>query len=122
MSLRSVMKEVRQLSYADMMALAQELSKQLGGLQNPTANHLADLLVKLNVAPVELSDLEKQEDKILQQIFKVKRQIIMKHDKGFTLDIPTLQASTVVGISPRAMFPQMIDQIVTMHALTHGTK
>lgn len=120
MSLKSVMKEMRQLNYADMMVLAEELAKQVP--QNPTANHLASILIQLDVAPAEMSDLEKQEDKILREIFKVKRQLIVKHDNGFSMGIPTLPASTVIGVSPRAMFPQLIDQIVTMHALVKGMK
>ncbi len=124
MSLNTALRELRRLTYSEMMVLAEELNTQLEKERGRSehANVIADVLSKLNVKGAEPSDLEKQEDKILQEIFRVKRQLVVKWDRGFSISIPTLSASTVVGQTPRIMFPQMIDQIVTMHALTKGMK
>ena len=118
MSLKNVMWEIRLLSYTDMMTLAAELEKQLNGAKTPTATHLADLLSKLNVAGPELTELEKNELKYLKEIFSRKRSCVIKADGGgFTMTIDSLPGSQVVGLTPRVMFPMLLDQIITMHAL-----
>lgn len=120
MSLRHVIQELRNLTYNEMMELAQALAKQveakLDGDAQPL-NVLAEVLAKLNIVSPELSDIEKNEAKFLQEIFARRRAITIKHDKGFSMTCETLPGGAVVGTDLRKMFNQLMDQLVTMHAL-----
>jgi hypothetical protein len=119
MSLRHVIKELRNLTYNEMMELAQaldrEIEKKTGSTEQP--NVIAEILAKLNIVTPELSDVEKNEAKFLQEIFNRKRSITVKWDKGFAVSCDSLPAGGVVGVDLRPMFGQLLDQLVTMHAL-----
>ena len=115
MSLPVLMKAVRQLSYAEMMKLAEALQDQLLCQASEPINVIAKVLSELNFPGIE--DANKEEAKLLKQAFSRKRSISVKFDKGFYAVCETLPGSQVMGPDLRAAFPQMIDQIVTMQAL-----
>ncbi len=125
MSLKNLQKELSHLPYKDMMVLADELAKQLVARQEEAAcaNTIADVLSKLNLVPAGLSEDEKMEEKYLREAFNRKRTINVQHaNGGWSIECPTLPGSNVVGISLRPMFPMMLDQIITMQALTRAGK
>ncbi len=118
MSLPVLMKALRQLSYSEMMKLSDELTKQLETQRSfhDKQNHLADILSKLEFPAV--AAVIKQEDVLLRQSFSRKRSISVKFDKGgYYVVCETLPGSQVVATDLRSVFPQMLDQIVTMQAL-----
>lgn len=123
MSLQTVVKQLRELPYADMLMLADVLSAQLhtkdiGVLNGRT---VADSLSEVANSKIEIetSELSKQEERILQSIFRVKRQIIPQRQKGgWTLCVPTLGGGAqVAGQELRPLWNQMLDQIITLHIL-----
>lgn len=120
MSLRHVIKELRNLTYAEMMELAQRMVREIDARSSDSespANTLAEIISKLNIVSPELSDIEKNEVKFLQEIFVRRRSITVKFDKGFSMSCETLPGGAVVGTDLRVMFNQLLDQLVTMHAL-----
>ena len=118
MSLPVLMKALRQLTYAEMIKLAEELDKQLQCDANNPTNVIAEVLSKLDFP--EIKDAYKQEHALLKQAFSRKRSIAVKFDKGgFYAACETLPGSQVVGLDLRALFPQMLDQIVTLQALNN---
>jgi hypothetical protein len=125
MSLKNLQKELSHLPYKDMMVLADELAKQLLARREDAAcaNTVADILSKLNLVPAGLSDDEKMDEKYLREAFNRKRQInVQAQTGGWSIECPTLPGSQVIGTSLRPMFPMMIDQIITMQALTRAGK
>lgn len=126
MSLRNLQKEIAHLTYAEMMTLSDELAKQLLARMEEAdcANTIADVLSKLKLVPATMGDDEKQEEKYLRIAFNRKRQIIVQANPttGWNIECPTINGSQVIGNTLRSMFPMMIDQIVTMQALTQGNK
>lgn len=120
MSLRHVIKELRNLTYVEMMELAQRLAREIDSRTTATEtppNTIAEIISKLNIVSPELSDIEKNEAKFIQEIFVRKRSIAVKYDKGFSMSCESLPGGAVVGTDIRVMFTQLIDQLVTMHAL-----
>lgn len=119
MSLRHVTQELRNLTYNEMMELAmaldREIEKKTGSTEQP--NVIADILSKFNLANPALTDIEKNEVKFLQEIFARRRSITVKFDKGFSMSCETLPGGAAVGTDLRVMFNQLLDQLVTMHAL-----
>src|SRR5688572_17552759 len=123
MSVANITKQLKALSYADMMQLAEMLSAQLqeSGIPVPTQRIVADALSRIAVAAhsLEPSDLSKQEERILQQIFKVKRTIIpLRHKGGWALSVPTIQGSQIAGAELRPLWGIMLDQIITLHIMS----
>lgn len=121
MSVASVIRAIRALPFSDMMLVAQELRDRIGDLthQKIEAVTLAEILVRLQTDQQPLSQQTQQEEKILCEIFNRKRSInIAQRGNGWTIDIPTLAGSQVLGTELRPMFPMMLDQIITMHVLS----
>lgn len=120
MSVPHLIKQIRALPFADMMVIAEELKARIGELTRHQieAVTLAQILTRLEANTLELSDSTKHEEKILKEIFNVKRTLtISKRNQGWELGIQTLPASTVLGTELRPMFPMLLDQIITMHVL-----
>lgn len=116
----TIAKNLRAMPYPEMMALAKYLSKELGG-GTFSAEYIAEILSR---AGTDLGDrkAEEQERKILLQAFTRKRQVnIKKFATGYSIEVPTLPGSCVTGTDLRAMFGQMLDQIVTMELLGGGS-
>ena len=123
MSLRHVVQELRNLTYNEMMELAQRIAREIDARiraadQETPGNVLAEIISKLNIVSPELTDLEKHEAKYIQEIFSRRRAITIKHDKGFSMTCESLPGGAVVGTDLRKMFNQLMDQLVTMHALS----
>lgn len=110
-------KNLHAMPYTEMMELARYLAAELD--TGTTADRIAEILSKADFAD---NQSEKQEQKILLEAFSRKRQVnIKKFATGYAIEVPTLPGSTVTGTDLRAMFGQMLDQIVTMEALGGGS-
>lgn len=116
-----LIKQIRALPYSDMMMVAGEIRDRIKDLteQKIEAVVLADILSRLQAHTIDTSEQTKEEEKILREIFNVKRTIsVAKQSKGWAIGIPTVPGSDVLGTELRGMFPMMLDQIITMHVLT----
>ncbi len=121
MSLKQVQKELKHLSYSEMMLLAKEVSERLTTQRDPDVqpNVIAEILTKLDLVPAAPTDLEQQEEKLLRKAFSRKRTLSVQcQPTSWSVDCPTVPGSQVIGSSLRQMFPLMLDQIITMQALT----
>src|SRR5262249_30263835 len=120
MSLQDVSRAIRALPYADMVQLAAEVARNLRPNPHETADatDVADaLIMAATETQIEPSELTKQENRILAQIFSRKRQIVVEKQKaGWLLAVPTLNAS-VMGTDLRTLLPMLIDQITTLHVM-----
>lgn len=118
----TIAKNLRAMPYNEMMHLAQHVSQQLksAGVRDPvTPELLAGILSHISVPRSEVAD---KESKILLKAFSRKRQVnIKKFNTGYAIEVPTLPGSTVTGTDLRAMFGQMLDQIVTMELMGGGS-
>lgn len=118
--IEQLMKQIRALSYQDMMLVADELSKVLAAKQLDKLNGhmIATALLGLTLVPPDSSDQTKRDELLLGKIFSRKRQInVTRHTTGWELQVPSLPASQVIGTELRVMFPMLLDQLVTMHVL-----
>jgi hypothetical protein len=123
MSLKNLHNDLRKLSYTDMMILSEALSAQLSArreeFKTAGPNVLAEILSKLELAPTGLTELERDEEKLLQAAFRRKTSVLIQREQsGWSIGCATIPGSQVIGLSLRPMFPLMIDQIVTVQALT----
>lgn len=122
-NLSQLTKQIRALPYADMMLVAEEIVVRLNSAKDDKLNAqmVATALAGIAIEPLSQSEVTKQEDVILGKIFSRKRTIsITRRTNGWEISVPTLPASSVVGTELRPMFPMMLDQIITMHVLSHG--
>jgi|SRR5262245_14052051 len=116
-----LVKQIRALPYSDMMMVAAEIRDRIKDLteQKIEAVVLADILSRLQSQSIDSSEQTKEEERVLRQIFNVKRTIsVAKQGNGWAIGIPTVPGSDVLGTELRGMFPMMLDQIITMHVLT----
>lgn len=123
MSLKNLHNDLRKLSYLDMMTLSEALSEQLSlrraEYETSGANVLANILSTLELAPAGLTDLEKDEEKLLREAFRRKTSVLIQREHaGWSIGCSTIPGSQVLGVALRPMFPLMLDQIVTVQALT----
>lgn len=119
--LDNLIKQLKQLPYADMCQLAKTINEQLeercGGL-NLTFVNIADVLAGLKPGIVKQSEMTTLEQKIIREIFNRKRSIaVSQHGSGYEMEISTVPGSLVHGLDLRVMFPQMLDQITTLSAM-----
>lgn len=115
-----VIRQIRALPFNDMMLVAEEIKSRIGELTQHKieAAVLAGILSRLTDGKGELTDVVKEDEAVLKEIFRVKRQcIIQKHGKGWQIDVPTVPGAQVVGQNLREMFSMMLDQIITLHVL-----
>lgn len=115
-----VIRMIRALPYSDMMVVTSELRDRIADLtqQRIEANVLAEILCRLQENKVPLSEATAEEEKVLRQIFKVKRTItVQRHGNGWSIDIPTVPGGQVVTTELRGAFPMMLDQIITLNVL-----
>lgn len=116
-----LVRQIRSLPYSDMMMVANEIRDRIGDLtqQKIEAVVLADILSRLQEGEIPPSEQTTEEERILREIFKVKRTVsVSKTGPGWTIEIPTVPGSQVLGKELRGMFPMMLDQIITLHVLT----
>lgn len=116
-----LIRQIRALPYSDMMMVAEEIRDRIKALtqQQIEAVVLANILSRLQESEIPLSEQTSEEEKVLREIFRIKRTIsITKTGPGWTIDIPTVPGSQVLGKELRGMFPMMLDQIITLHVLT----
>lgn len=116
-----LIRQIRALPYADMMMVTSEIRDRLHDLtqQRIEANVLAEILSRLQEGQIPLSDATKEEEKILKEIFKVKRLLtIQRHNNGWSIQINSVPGSQVVNTELRTSFNMMLDQIITIHCLT----
>lgn len=119
-SIDTLMKQIRMLPYNDMIVVASEVAKSLQAKRTEKidAHMMATALLALSVAPPELSEQSKREEQVLGKIFSRKRTInVSRHNSGWTIEVPSLPASQVIGTELRVMLPMLLDQIITMHVL-----
>lgn len=116
-----LIRQIRALPYADMMMVAEEIRDRIHTLteQKIEAVVLANILSRLQEGEIPISEQTTEEEKVLREIFKIKRTIsVSKTGPGWTIEIPTVPGSQVLGKELRGMFPMMLDQIITLHVLT----
>lgn len=116
-----LVRQIRALPYADMMMVANEIRDRLGDLtqQRIEANTLAEILSRLNEGAIPISDATKEEEKVLKQIFRVKRAMsIQQHGSGWAIEVNSVPGSSVVHSDLRSSFGMMLDQVITIHCLT----
>lgn len=116
-----LIRQIRALPYSDMMMVANEIRDRIGDLthQKIEAVVLADILSRLQEREIPISEQTTEEEKVLREIFKIKRTIsVSKTGPGWTIEIPTVPGSQVLGKELRGMFPMMLDQVITLHVLT----
>lgn len=115
-----LMKQVRVLSYQDMMVVAEELAKTLREKkQDKLDGHvIATALLGLSVNIPGASEITQRDNEIIRKIFSRKRQILVSPRRaGYELEVSQYNGSQVVGTDLRVMFPMLLDQIVTLHVL-----
>jgi hypothetical protein len=117
-----LIREIRALPFSDMMLVAEELRDRIHGL---TQHHieaivLAEILSRLQEGALPSEKQQSaEEEKVLRQIFNMKRSLnIQKWGLGWSIEVPTVAGSSVVGPELRPLFPMMLDQIITLHVLT----
>lgn len=122
--LDALIKQLRQLPYADMMELAEVVREQLvkrhadAGISVIGQRSIADVLSAIQIGSVPQSEVTTAEQRILREIFTRKRQVtINKQGAGYAMEILTVPGSQVLGTDLRVIFPQMLDQITTLSAL-----
>lgn len=116
-----LIKQIRALPYSDMMMVTNEIRDRLHDLtqQRIEASVLAEILSRLQESNVPLSDATKEEEKVLREIFRVKRSMsIQKHHGGWMIDISTVPGAQVVHTELRIAWSMMLDQMITLHVLT----
>lgn len=121
MSIAHLVRQIRALPYNDMMMVANEIRARIGELTNQQieAVVLADILARLAPGDVATSMATQEEEKVLREIFRVKRTItVQRHEKGWHVDIPTLPAGSIYNTELRSAVPLLLDQIITMHVLS----
>lgn len=120
MSVPHLVKQIRALSYADMMLVAEEIRDRIKDhtQQKIEAVVLAGILSRLSEGQTDLSEATKEEEKVLKEIFRRKLNLsIQNHGTGWQIDIPVVPGAQVIGKELRGMFPMMLDQIITLHVL-----
>lgn len=121
MSIASVIKQIRALPYADMMMVAEEIKARVKDLtqQKIEAVVLADILSRMQIGNIPLSEQSEQEEKILRQVFRRKLSLsIQQNGKGWDIGISTIAGTQVLGTELRPMFGQLLDQAITLHVLS----
>lgn len=116
-----LIRQIRALPYSDMMQVTSEVRDRLFDLtqQRIEANVLAEILSRLQEGQVPLSDATKEEEKVLKEIFRVKRSMsIQKHHNGWSMEIASVPGSQVVHTELRTALNMMLDQMITLHVLT----
>ena len=116
-----LIRQIRALPYSDMMQVTNEVRDRLFDLtqQRIEANVLAEILSRLQEGQVPLSDATKEEEKVLREIFRVKRSMtIQKHHTGWSMEINSVPGSQVVHTELRTALNMMLDQMITLHVLT----
>jgi hypothetical protein len=119
-AITNVIKQIRSLPYTDMMIVAEEIRDRIHQLteQRIEAIVLADILARIKPESIQLTENTIEEEKVLKEIFRVKRScVIGRHGAGWMIDISTVPGAQVVGVELRALFPMMLDQIITLHVL-----
>jgi hypothetical protein len=117
----SLIKQIRSLPYADMMLVATEIRDRIKDLtqQQIEAVVLANILSRLQEAEIPASEQTTEEERVLREIFRVKRVIsVTRKNQGWHLNIPTVSGSDVLGTDLRGMLGMMLDQVITLHVLT----
>jgi hypothetical protein len=117
----SLIKQIRALPYADMMLVATEIRDRIKDLtqQQIEAVVLANILSRLQEAEIPASEQTTEEERVLREIFRVKRVIsVTRKNQGWHLNIPTVSGSDVLGTDLRGMLGMMLDQVITLHVLT----
>lgn len=120
MSAAHLSKQLRALSYTEMKAVAGEIAGALLKHQRDDidATLIADVLTRLE-GDARVDALSVAEEKILREIFSRKRAVaISRAGNGWQIEIASMPGSHVTGLELRPMFSMMLDQIITMHALT----
>lgn len=125
MSTAHLIKQIRQLPYADMILLAQEMSSELQAKLGVSAEAfvLADIMSRLKAGAEKLTETEAREMQTLKKIFKRKRALnvaLMSHGAGFSVNISELPASVAHGPDLRKAINDSLDQVITYHLLTEG--
>jgi hypothetical protein len=121
MTIAAVIKQIRALPYADMMMVAHELRSRIGDLtqQKIEAVVLADILSRMQVGDIPLSEQSQQEEEVLRNIFRRKLSLtIQREGAGWNIEVPTIAGTQVLGTELRPMFNQLLDQAITLHVLS----
>lgn len=121
-SLPIVMKHIRALPYHEMQELSKHIEAELRRSRNEkeTGDILANVLSRAAVGfdPTSITDAVKQEEKLFRLAFSRKRAISVKSQQnGWEVRCDTLPGSQIIGTQLRPLFPQMLDQILTLEAL-----
>jgi hypothetical protein len=116
------MKHIRALPYHEMLELAKHVEKELRRAreEKEAGDVLAKVLSRAAVAfdPSSISEAVKNEEKMFRRAFARKRSIaIESKSNGWEVHCSTLPGSQVIGTELRPLFPQMLDQIITLEAL-----
>lgn len=124
MSIPQLVKQIHQLTYSEMLAVAAELSTSImmqeskltpdKAVQGPIPHAVAQALLGLH-SPV---DVLQQEEKLLRAIFSRKRSIAVHFQGGgWHTDITSLPGAHAAGTNLREALGRTIDQSITMQAL-----
>jgi hypothetical protein len=116
------LKQLRTLPYADMMLVAKQLSEILNrqAKLNVSSQLMAASLAEMSGMPIEDSLSTREENKILRELFRVKRTLTVKEfNGGFKIDLPTLHGN-MMHKDLRQGISQMLDTMVAARSLTGG--
>lgn len=121
-SLPIVMKHIRALPYHEMLELAKHVEKELrrSREEKEAGDVLAKVLSRTAVTfdAASISEAVKQEERMFRRAFSRKRTIAVDaKSHGWEIHCSTLPGSQVIGTELRPLFPQMLDQIITLEAL-----
>lgn len=120
-AVRHVIKQIRALSYPDMMAVTGEIRDRLSELANARveADVLAQILCRLTEGRLSSSEETLEEEKVLREIFRVKRAMsIQRTFSSWTVEVNNVPGSQAVAPELRQALSMMLDQIITLHVLT----
>ena len=120
MSFPHLLKQIHSLSYTDTMILAEQLRQHIESLtkQKIEAVALAQVLSRVATDTRPAEEAMKEEEKILQTVFRRKVSCsIQRAGNGWQIAIPAIPGAQVSGKELRPLFPQMLDQAITLHCL-----
>ena len=117
----SLVRQIRAMPYQDMMLVAEEIRSRICDLtqQKIEAVVLANILSRLQEGESPITEQAAEEERVLRDIFRVKRSIaVARTGPGWLIDCSTLPGAQVAGKDLRALFPMLLDQVITLHVLT----
>jgi hypothetical protein len=121
MSATTLLQQIRTCPYSDMMLIARELAKRLEEHKRDKLDAAVLAEAMNSLTDIKLPHIDagsKQENEILQRVFKSQRSIkVTRLPGGYRLDISGSNGATVQNADLKVGLTQLIDTLLVAHAL-----